>query len=78
MPFAMSQVLLWKFLYQNPCNIYANMHSNRMLFLVLLLTGLNSNILSYHHSDSRSPQLDHQTNMPLYQYMLVCKCKVEV
>ncbi len=31
MPFHMSQVLLWKFLYHNLCNIYANMHRKWIL-----------------------------------------------
>ncbi len=30
MPYARSQVLLWKFPFQNPCNIYANMHIKRI------------------------------------------------
>ncbi len=32
MPFARSQVLLWKFLYQMMCNIYANMHGKQIWF----------------------------------------------
>ncbi len=35
MPFARLQVLLWKFPYQNPCNIYTNMHRKWILFPAL-------------------------------------------
>ncbi len=55
MPFVRSQVLLAKVLYQNPCNLYANMHRKWILFPALWLAGHNSNILSCHHSDWRSP-----------------------
>ncbi len=48
MPFARSQVLLWKFLYQNQCNWFV---------------GCNSIFLSPHYSVSRSPQLSYQRNI---------------
>ncbi len=33
MTFARSQVVLWKFLYQNQSNIYTNIHRNGFSFL---------------------------------------------
>ncbi len=54
MLFSRSQVLLWKFLYQIPSNMYANMHRKLILFPALWLVGNNSNIRSCHHSDLRS------------------------
>ncbi len=59
---------------------FSNMPTKRILFHALWLVWHNSNILSSHHSDSRSTQLDHQTNVlfsPLHQYILVCKWKVQ-
>ncbi len=57
MPFARSQVLLWKFLHQNRCNIYTNMHRKLTLFPAMWLVGHNSTILIPPHSVLRSPVL---------------------
>ncbi len=63
MLFAKSQILLWKFLYQNPCNMYANMHKKQLLLPALWLAAFNSTILSPQYSVLRSPHFDHTTNM---------------
>ncbi len=51
-----------------------------ILLSALSMSGHKSNILTCHHLGLRSPHIDHQTNMKvsqLYQYMLICKCKVD-
>ncbi len=63
MSFVRSQVLLWKFLYQNRFNIYGNMHRKQILLPALWLAGFNSIILSPHYSVLRSPHFDHLTSM---------------
>ncbi len=49
--------------------MYVNMHRQLILFPALLLARRNSNILSCHHSVSRSPQLDQQTNIHEQRYI---------
>ncbi len=50
-------VIFMQFLYQNRCNIYANIHRKWVLFPALCLAVHNSTSLTPHHSVSRSPEL---------------------